>query len=211
VKQIRRSGQYCQKPGHTGNADALPSGTLARPAEHGVISNQSILTGGILHVTSFLVHYFPARGPRQQGRPCRYAKSSGPFNNSRAGGGGRVAAAGRFLDLLQHRQRPISTMPICAASGLDTSSLTCGGCMSKRRQDRGLPPSPARLGDRHRDEAAIVRARSHAASAVTASVSSGRQAGWEKADSFWMRRTMSSWTASVGRAPSTTNIHSRPA
>jgi hypothetical protein len=112
VKQIRRSGQCCPTPGHAGNADALPSGTLARPAEQGVISNQSILTGGILHVTSFLVHHFPARGPRQQGRPCRHPNPSGPFNNSRTGGGGRVAAAGLFLDLLHHRQRAISTVPI---------------------------------------------------------------------------------------------------
>ncbi len=32
-----------------------------------------------------------------------------------------------------------------------------------------------------------------------------------KEASFWMRATMSSWTASAGRAPSTINIHSRPA
>jgi hypothetical protein len=38
-----------------------------------------------------------------------------------------------------------------------------------------------------------------------------RQVDAVNAASLLMRSTMSSWTASVGRAPSTVNIHSRPA
>jgi hypothetical protein len=37
------------------------------------------------------------------------------------------------------------------------------------------------------------------------------QVGAVKGASFWMRATMSSWTASARRAPLTVNIHSRPA